>query len=80
MKKTFSQFFRLLTGTSYGKSVDTTAKDTLMLVKWPNWKVIRLKRGKIELRKVAKICRRLNDGGGGKFVPKFRDFEELHLL
>ena len=53
--------------------------------------VIRLKRAKMQLRKVAKIDRRLyeegGEGGKSKFVPaptiqtsvKFGDIEELYL-
>ena len=58
-----------------------------MGVTLPNEKVIRLKRAKIQLRKVAKIDRRLYVGawGGGRasLCPaptiKFRDFDELYL-
>ena len=47
----------------FGKSVDTTGKSALMLLKLPNLKVIRLKRAKIQVRKVAKIYRRWYGGG-----------------
>ena len=58
-----------------------------MGVTLPNEKVIRLKRPKIQLRKVTKIDRRLYVGawGGGRasLCPaptiKFRDFDELYL-
>ena len=36
----FSQFFQLLTLTSWGKSVNATGKSALILVKLPNIKVI----------------------------------------
>ena len=60
----------------------------LKLVKLPNLEAIRLKRARIQLRKVPTIYSRLYCGGGeeGKFVPptrktsvKFCDFEMLYL-
>ena len=65
----------------------------LKLVQLPNLKVIRLKRARIQLRKVPKIYSRLycgGDGGGGgkggRFMSptiqtsvKFWDFEMLSL-
>ena len=44
--------FQLLTWTSYGKSVDSTGKCAVILVKLPNFKVIRIKRAKISSKSV----------------------------
>ena len=43
----FLAFFKLLAWTGWGKSVDTTGKNALKLVKLPKLKVTRLKRAKI---------------------------------
>ena len=69
-QQTFSRFFQLLTQTSQGKSVNTTGRGAL--VKLPNLKVTRLKRAKIQLRKVAKLW-------WVQVCVKFRDFEELYF-
>ena len=52
-----------LTWTSLGKSVDTTRKSAIKLVKLPSLRVISLKRGNIWLRKFATIYRSLYDEG-----------------
>ena len=53
------RFFQLFTWTSQEKSVDSTEKGALKLVKLPSLKVTGIKRAKVQLRKVAKISRRL---------------------
>ena len=76
---------RLLSWISWGKTVDATDKGTLILVKLPNLKVVRLKGAKIWLSKAAKIYRCLYCWGGGgghntlQTSVRFRDFEELYL-
>ena len=47
----------------FGKSVNTTRKSAIKFVNLPSFRLIRLKRGKIWLRKFAKIYRPLYDGG-----------------
>ena len=46
-----------------GKSVDNTGKSALKLVNLPSLKVMRLKRAKVKLRKIAKSYRHLYGGG-----------------
>ena len=54
----FHGFFQLLTWTRSGKSVDTTEKSALKLIKLPSLKMICWKLMKIQLFKDAKFCRR----------------------
>ena len=51
----FHSFFQLLTQTSSAKSVDTTGKSALKLVKFSNLIVIRLKRAKIQRPQIHEI-------------------------
>ena len=65
----FKVFFcQLSTWTSSGKSVDTSEKSALKLVKLPNLKVICSKLMKIQILKVAKFYSRLY-GGWHKLPP-----------
>ena len=69
--------FQFFTYTSEGKYFDTTRESTLKLVDLSSLKVLRLKQGKISLRKDAKFYTRLYAGGKSPHPPPLSTYKRL---